>query len=142
MTIRTYINFNGNCREAVEFYAEVFETEKPQFMLYRDMPNDDDSFPVTEDNVDFILHTSLDIEGSTVMFSDIPPGMPFTVGNNVSLVIIGDDMEKIKKMYNRIREDGGTVGMELEETFWAKLYGYVTDKFGVGWQFNYDEEVE
>jgi PhnB protein len=76
------------------------------------------------------------------MFSDIPPGMPFTVGNNVSLVIIGNDMEKIKKMYNRIRKDGGTVGMELEETFWAKLYGYVTDKFGVGGQFNYDEEVE
>ncbi|WP_292470789.1 VOC family protein [Methanolobus sp.] len=142
MTIRTYINFNGNCREAVEFYADVFETEKPEFMLYRDMPDDDDSFSVTEDNADFILHTSLDIEGSTVMFSDIPPGMPFTVGNNVSLVIIGNDMEKIKKMYNRIRKDGGTVGMELEETFWAKLYGYVTDKFGVGWQFNYDEEVE
>lgn len=142
MTIQAYINFNGNCREAVEFYADVFETEKPEFMLYRDMPDDDESFPVTEDNVDLILHTSLNIEGSTVMFSDIPEGMPFVVGNNVSLVIMGDDMEKIKKMYNRIWEDGGTVGMELEETFWAKLYGYVIDKFGVGWQFNYDEEAE
>ena len=80
MTIQAYINFNGNCREAVEFYAEVFGTEKPQFMLYRDMPEDDDSFPVTDENADLILHTSLEIEGSEVMFSDIPPGMPLPLG--------------------------------------------------------------
>jgi|GEM_PF-7006273 len=30
MSVQAYINFNGNCREAVEFYVEVFETEKPQ----------------------------------------------------------------------------------------------------------------
>lgn len=142
MAIEAYINFNGNCREAVEFYADVFGTEKPEFMLYRDMPEGDDSFPVTEENADLILHTSLEIEGSEVMFSDIPPGMPLTIGNNISLVIIGTDMEKLKTMYNRILEDGGTVGMELQETFWARLYGYVIDKFGVGWQFNYDEETE
>ena len=57
-------------------------------------------------------------------------------------MIIGTDMEKLKTMYNRILEDGGTVGMDLQETFWSKLYGYVIDKFGVGWQFNYDEEME
>ena len=33
MSVETYINFNGNCREAVEYYAEVFGTEKPQLML-------------------------------------------------------------------------------------------------------------
>lgn len=142
MTIRTYINFNGNCREAVEYYAEVFGTEKPQFMLYRDMPDDDDSFPVTEDNADLILHTTLDIEGSTVMFSDIPPGMSFTVGTNVSLVVMSNDMERLRSMFNMIRENGGTVGMDLQETFWSKLYGYVIDKFGVGWQFDYDKEAE
>ena len=28
--------------------------------------------------------------------------------------------------------------MDLQETFWSKYYGFVTDKFGIGWQFNYD----
>jgi PhnB protein len=42
-------------------------------------------------------------------------------------------------VYNRLKE-GGTVDMELQETFWAKLYGRVTDKFGVIWQLNLNNE--
>lgn len=38
MAVNAYLNFNGNCREAVEFYAEVFETEKPQIMSFGDSP--------------------------------------------------------------------------------------------------------
>lgn len=138
MSVQAYINFNGNCREAVEFYAEVFETEKPQIMSYEDMPENED-FPLTEENKNLVLHSSLTIEGSTVMFSDVPPEMPFVTGNNVSLMIISDDMDRIKSMFNKLIIDG-TVGMELQETFWSKLYGFVTDKFGVGWQFNFDNE--
>ena len=138
MSVQAYINFNGNCREAVEFYAEVFETEKPQIMSYEDMPEDED-FLLTEENKNLVLHTSLTIEGSEIMFSDIPPGMPFVIGNNVSLMIISDDMDRIKSMFNKLIIDG-TVGMELQETFWSKLYGYVTDKFGIGWQFNFANE--
>lgn len=138
MSVEAYINFNGNCREAVEFYTEVFGTEKPQIMLYKDMPEDGD-FPLTEETENLILHTFLNIEGSTVMFSDVPPGMSFVTGNNISLMIINNDMDRIKSMFNKLIVDG-TVGMELQETFWSKLYGYVTDKFGVGWQFNYDDE--
>jgi len=138
MSVEAYINFNGNCREAVEYYAEVFGTEKPQLMLYKDAPADED-FPLTEETKDLVMHTSLDIEGSTVMFSDIPPDMPFTVGNNISLVINIKDTAKIRSMFSKLETDG-TVGMELQETFWSKLYGFVTDKFGVGWQFIYYDE--
>ncbi len=138
MSVQAYINFNGNCREAVEFYAEVFETEKPQIMSYEDMPEDED-LPLTKENKNLVLHSSLTIEGSDIMFSDVLPGMPFVTGNNVSLMIISDDMDRIKSMFNKLIIDS-TVGMELQETFWSKLYGYVTDKFGVGWQFNFDNE--
>ncbi|WP_406657306.1 VOC family protein [Methanolobus sp. ZRKC2] len=137
MTLEAYINFNGNCREAVEYYAEVFGTEKPQFMLYKDVP--DEAFPVTEETKDMILHTSLDIAGSTVMFSDVPPDMPFVTGNNISLVIISKDMNEIRSMFDKLK-NGGSVDMDLQETFWSKLHGFVTDKFGVGWQFSHESE--
>ncbi len=29
-----FINFNGKCRDAVEFYAEVFGLEKPKMMTF------------------------------------------------------------------------------------------------------------
>ncbi|MDG6244594.1 MAG: VOC family protein [Methanolobus sp.] len=138
MSVQAYINFSGNCREAVEYYARVFGTEKPQIMLYRDLPPGED-FPVTDETTDLVMHTSLDIEGSTVMFSDVPPDMPLIAGNNISLMIISNDMDKIRSMFDQIKTEG-TVGMELQETFWSKLYGFVTDKFGIGWQFNYESE--
>jgi PhnB protein len=46
-------------------------------------------------------------------------------------------MDDLKSWYEQLK-DGGTVGMELQETSRSKLYGQVTDKFGIHWQFNYD----
>lgn len=136
MGVQAYINFNGKCREAVEYYSEVFETGKPQIMLFGDVPPNP-GFPLTEETKNLVMHTFLNIKGSKVMFSDVPPGMPFIAGNNISLVINSTDMDEIESVFDKLKV-GGTVGMELQETFWSKYYGFVTDKFGIGWQFNYD----
>ncbi|MDR3544109.1 MAG: VOC family protein [Desulfosporosinus sp.] len=135
MGVEVFVNFDGNCREAVEFYAEVFKTEKQRIMLFGDGPPNSE-FPFPEEAKSLVMHTQLNINGSNVMFSDIPPGMPFVKGNNLSLVILSKNKDEIRASFNKLK-DGGTVGMELQETFWSKLYGFVTDKFGVGWQFNY-----
>ncbi len=141
MAVDVYINFNGNCREAVEFYAQVFETEKPQIMTFGDSPPDP-KFVLPEEAKNLVMHTRLNINGSNVMFSDVFPGMPFVAGNNISLTIGSKNMDEIKSLFNKIKE-GGTVNMDLQETFWSKCYGFVTDKFGIGWQFNYDNcEIE
>lgn len=136
MSVDVYINFNGNCREAVEFYAQVFETEQPQFMTFGEAPPNPE-YPLPEEAKNLIMHTRLSIDGSNVMFSDVFPGMPFNAGNNISLSIVSNNMEKIKSYFAKLK-NGGTVGMELQETFWSKCYGSLTDKFGIEWQFNYD----
>lgn len=136
MAVDVYINFNGNCREAVEFYAQVFGTEKPQIMTFGDTPPNPE-FTLPEETKNLVMHTRLNINGSNVMFSDTPPGMPFIAGNNISLVIVSKNLDEIKSLFNKLKE-GGTVGMDLQETFWSKCYGFVTDKFGIGWQLNYD----
>jgi PhnB protein len=138
MSIQTYINFNGNCREAVEFYAEAFGTGKPKVMLFGDMPSND-GFPITEETKNLVMHAELKIKESTVMFSDVPPGMPFTVGNNISLIMGSKDMDEIKSIFNKLKT-GGTVVMDLQETFWSKYYGYLIDKFGIGWQLSHESE--
>lgn len=133
MSIEAYINFKGNCREAVEFYAQVFGTEKPHFMTFGEMPQGPDSQCALPDDLKgLIMHTQLTICKSNVMFSDVPPDMPFTVGNNISLTIVSDDMEEIKQSFSKLKE-GSTVKMELQETFWSKCYGFIIDKFGISW---------
>jgi len=138
MAVETYINFNGNCREAVEFYAEVFETEAPKIMLFGDMPPDD-AFPLTEETKKLVMHTEIKVKGSNIMFSDVPADMPFIAGNNISLVLRSSDMEEIKAIFNQLMADGNVM-MELQETFWSKCYGFVIDKFGIGWQLSFDNE--
>jgi PhnB protein len=69
------------------------------------------------------------------MFSDVPEGMPLAVGDNISLVVGFKDREDLKNVFEKLRT-GGAVRMDLQETFWTKCYGYVVDKFGVGWQLS------
>ncbi|MBW7474055.1 VOC family protein [Paenibacillus oenotherae] len=134
MSVDVYLNFNGNCREAVLFYAEVFGTEEPKFMTFGDTPPSPE-YPLPEEAKSLIMHTRLVISGSNVMFSDVFPGMPFTVGNNVSLALVMDNEDELKSAFSKLQV-GGKIGMELQETFWSKCYGSLTDKYGVEWQFN------
>ncbi|MFE7064988.1 VOC family protein [Sutcliffiella sp. NPDC057660] len=136
MSVDVYLVFNGNCREAVEFYAKVFKTEAPRIMTFGDSPPNPD-YPLPEEAKELVMHTRLNIDGSNLMFSDTFPGQPFVAGNNITLALISKNMDDLKSWYEQLK-DGGTVGMELQETFWSKLYGQVTDKFGIHWQINYD----
>ncbi|MBU3128017.1 VOC family protein [Clostridium tagluense] len=138
MAIGVYINFNGNCRQAVEFYAQAFGTEKPQIMTYGQTPPDP-KFVIPEEAKNLVLHALLNITGSDIMFSDVFPGTPFTSGNNITLVVGSKNVDEIKSLFNNLKE-GGTVDMELQETFWSKCYGSLTDKFDIGWQFSYDSK--
>ncbi len=95
MAVDVYINFNGNCREAVEFYAEVFGTEKPKIMTFGETPPNPE-FPLPEEAKNLVMHTRLNISGSNVMFSDVFPGMPFIAGNNISLAVVSKNMDEIK----------------------------------------------
>ena len=82
MPINPYLNFDGNTREAVEFYARALETEPPQFMTFADGGESPD-YPLPAEARDRIMHTRLDVDGTPLMFSDTFPGMPpLTVGNN------------------------------------------------------------
>jgi PhnB protein len=135
MAIEIYLNFDGNCRDAVEYYVEVFKTEEPKIMTFGEIPPNEE-YPLPEEAKNRIMHTRLNMCGSVVMFSDTFPGMPYVEGSNISLAIVSHDLEEIKSLFNQLKEDG-TVGMELQETFWSKCYGSVKDKFGIEWQFNY-----
>ncbi|MGE7836571.1 VOC family protein [Viridibacillus arvi] len=138
MAINVYLNFNGNCREAAEFYAEVFNTEKPEIMTFGDAPQNPE-YTLPEEAKDLVMHTRLNILGSNVMFSDVFPGSPFILGNNVSLAVVSDNEEQLKSAFEALKV-GGKVAMELQETFFSKCYGSLKDKFGIEWQISYEAE--
>lgn len=138
MSIGLYINFKGNCREAVYFYSSIFGGEEPKILTFGDVPPNPE-FPQRDEIKDRVMHTQLQICGSTIMFSDVPPDAPFSAGNNLSLVYNSNNISELQTIFQKLKEDG-EVEMELQETFWSKCYGYVRDKYGVWWQLMYNGE--
>ena len=134
MSLQVYINFDGNCREAVEYYSKVFKTDKPEIMTFGDAP-EDPGFSLPEESKNLVMHTQLIISGDIVMFSDTFPGMPLVKGNNISLTVVTNDMDEITEAFNHLKAEG-KVEMDLQETFWSKYYGSVVDKYGIIWQFS------
>jgi PhnB protein len=137
MSLNAYIRFNGNCRQATEYYAEILGCQKPNIMTFGQFHNDPD-FPMSEEEKNQVMHTFISIDGHDVMFSDSPPGMPVTLGDNFSLAYSTMDKNEITRIFNRFKNDGGQVVMELQETFWSGCYGSIIDKFGISWQFTHD----
>ncbi|GKU78277.1 VOC family protein [Paenibacillus sp. L3-i20] len=140
MSIVAYLVFNGNCREAVEHYADAFGVEVPQMATFGDSPQNPD-YALPEEAKGLIMNTRLNAFDDYIMFSDTFPGSPYTVGNHVSIAIVTEDQEKMQSVFDKLKVDGN-VELELQETFWTKCYGSLVDKFGVHWQFNLGEQKE
>lgn len=136
MSLVVYFNFDGNSKEAAEFYAEVFETEAPKIMHFGDMPGGP---PMDEETKKRVIHAEVKLPDTVLMFSDTMPGMPYQVGNNITLMYGCDSVEEVHKLFDRLKE-GGTVNMELQETFFSKCYGNLTDRFGTIWQLGVNSE--
>lgn len=133
MAIYPYLNFGGNCREAIAFYAEVFGSPEPDIMTWDQAPPGPDG-AVPEEYAGLVMHAELAIGDSVLMLSDSMPDGSLVVGNNITLTIMTEDRAALESQFVAM-SDGGTVEMELQETFFAELYGMLTDRFGVPWQF-------
>jgi len=142
MAIDNFIYFNGNCREAVEFYADVFGLDKPQFMICGDVPGNPDFVGTDMDREKgLIMYAGLKIKGSTVMFADAPNNRKVTIGDNISLVVSCETIEETTEMFNRLK-CGGKVHIDLQEVFFSKCLGSLTDKYGLNWFVVYYPEAE
>lgn len=135
MRLELFINFDGNCREAVAFYAKVFKSEVGNLMTYGDAPPDPND-TVPEADRGRIMYAGIPIGGITVMFMDMTSDWPLVVGNNINPTISMDSKDEVTRIFNELKE-GGEVQMELQKTFFSDWYGMVQDRFGIIWQILY-----
>jgi PhnB protein len=126
--LNPYISFNGNAREAMEFYTSVFggELTTSTFGEYGD----------TGPGSDGIMHAQLETpSGYTIMASDTPEGMSYEPGTNITVSLSGDDSDELRGYWTKL-SDGGTVAVPLEKQMWGDAFGQLTDRFGIGWLVN------
>ncbi|KAA9002432.1 VOC family protein [Paenibacillus spiritus] len=137
MSIRLnpYFVFNGNTREALDFYAKALRGNVVGIMTFGDMP-ENPSHPLTDEMKNLVMHAQLKVGDTDLMFSDTFPGTAHQAeGDTVQIAIHPSEEAEAWEIFNALA-DGGQVVMPLQKTDWSPLYGIVKDRFGVTFQVN------
>jgi PhnB protein len=131
MPVTPYLFFDGRCEEAFAFYKTALGAEVGFMMRYKDSPEPPPPGACAPGSDNKIMHASLTINGATVMASDgRAEGKPEFKGFSLSLDA-RDEADAERKF--AALSAGGQIFMPMGETFFAKRFGMVADKFGVGW---------
>jgi len=128
--LNPYLSFNGNAREAMEFYQTVFGG-KLDFNTFKEFQASE-----SKDEDDLIMHSMLETDGGlALMAADTPRSMKYMEGTNFSLSLSGDNESELSGYFDKLKE-GGTVVMPLEKAMWGDTFGMLKDRFGISWLVN------
>ena len=131
MAVTPYLFFDGRCEEALDFYKKTLGAEVGMLMRVKDSPEPPPAGTYPPGSEDKIIHSSFRINGTTVMASDgCAQGKPKFEG--FALSVDAKDEATADRMFAALAE-GGKAQMPLGETFFARRFGRVADRFGVGW---------
>lgn len=128
MTVRcnTYLAFDGDARQAMEFYQSVFGGEL-ELRTFAEMGRGDDP-----EQADKIMHAMLEGDhGVVLMASD----MPHEATGGFAISLSGDDDEVLRGWWESL-SSAGTVHEPLVRAPWGDHFGMCADQFGINWMVN------
>ncbi|KAF0964764.1 VOC family protein [Rhodococcus sp. NPDC057014] len=127
--LNPYISFDGNARQAMEFYKDVFGGTLA-VSTFGEFGAPD------AEGADKIMHAMLESDnGFTLMGADTPPGMEHNPGTNIAVSLSGDDGDLLRGYWAKL-SDAGSVSVPLEKQMWGDEFGACTDQFGISWMVN------
>jgi len=127
--MRADIDFNypGNCEEAFRFYEKELNGRVTGLQTHADAPNPPADWKTK------VLHARLELANIVLMGADIPKAEPM---RSAYVTLSVDSVEEAERVYG-ILTDGGEVFMKMEETFFAKRFAMLRDRFGTSWMLLY-----
>ncbi|GAA6208081.1 VOC family protein [Cognatishimia sp. WU-CL00825] len=136
MSFTPYIFFNGNCSEAIDFYADVFGADNVLKMPFSEAPPEV-GLPAIDDR---LMHAQIDVGDTTLMCSDNPEGMEHPAQTGIAVAHQTKSVAEAKTKFEKLL-DGGEVTMPFEATFFSSGFGMCKDKFGTHWMIMVDDEA-
>lgn len=126
-----YLFFEGNCEEALTYYAEIFNGT---ITLVQRYDNPAMNAPASYRNK--ILHAAFQFGENMILASDVAPGETLNRGNyEVAMSITLVDVNECNIIFEKLA-DGGTVNVPFEKQFWGAWHGNLKDRFGISWMVN------
>ncbi|QEO15007.1 VOC family protein [Agromyces intestinalis] len=128
VTLNPYVSFDGNAREALEFYHSVFGGEL-NTSTFGEFGQGEGS------EAGKLMHGQLTADGLTLMAADTPNGVEYQRPAGFSISLSGDDDATLRGYWQGLSE-GATIVEPLEIAPWGDAFGILVDRFGVGWMVN------
>lgn len=139
MKVNTYLNFPGNCQEAMSFYEKNLGAKILMKSTFAEMNSQGAPQNLPPGlNRDGIIHARFTLGDTTVMASDGPKVEPM---RSAYLCLSVDSDAEAERIYAALT-DGGEVFMKMGETFFAHRFGQFRDKFGVNWMVIYEKPMQ
>ena len=135
--INSYLTFNGNCREAMNFYKKCLGGELTMQTIGESPLAD----KMPKQMKESILHSTLTKGALVIMASDMVSDGGLIKGNSVSLMLNCSSEKEIWSFYEKLSE-GGEATHPLENTFWGALFGDLVDRFGNHWMLHYQNSID
>ena len=134
-----YLSFNGNCAEAMRFYAQLLGAEL-NVMTYGDMPPDPNAPAMPDALKNRVANAALMKDGALLLMasdaaSEVCDGAAYAAPQGMDACLNVDSATEGERIFKALAE-GGKVTMPYEATFWAEGFGLVTDRFGTPWMTN------
>ena len=95
-----YLSYNGNCAEAMRFYAKVLNAKLEALITYGEMPGGD---PVPPEHAGRIMHAYLVHPDFAIMAGDAPPGVPFTGIQGCMLAITYPTVAEATRVFKALK---------------------------------------
>jgi PhnB protein len=130
LTVNPYLNFDGDCKTAFEFYARLLGG-KLEVQTFGESPMGADVGPEMKNRV---LHARLELPNSVLMASDAQVGQ-YQKPKSFAVSIQVDNATDADRIFAALAENG-SVDMPIQETFWAERFGMCRDRFGIPWMVN------
>ncbi|OBX25997.1 PhnB protein [Gelidibacter algens] len=131
MNVQAYLAFNGNCQEALSFYADLFNAQIKNRQTYEDKKID-----VPSSYRQKLQHAELKGKGVDFMAYDASPDTPINHGNQIHMSVDINNVEEAKNLFEKLSQKG-QVHHNFREREWG-YFGRCTDRFGINWMVNCD----
>lgn len=127
--LNAFLLFNGNCREAMEFYRTCLGGEL-QLNTVGESPVAAQMPPEKHDKIIYSMLTSGDI---VLMASDMVGDEEYGHGNTAFLCLVCDSDQELDTLFSKL-SDGGSITQRPKQDFFGR-FGALTDRYGFSWMF-------
>ena len=137
MKLNPYLSFPGTCETAFKFYEKLLGGKILAMMTPQGTPMEQQMPPEQRNK---IMHARMAVGDTVLMGSDCPPDR-FDAMKGITVCLSIDEPGEADRVFKGLSENASAITMPIQETFWARRFGMVTDQFGTPWMINCEKPM-